>query len=318
MSESEALEFRRMSEAPLRARPDSQADPAGETGWYLERERRRRGLSHADVCDATGIHPHHLAALELGDLTSLPSRTETLHLLGVYAGHLGFDPAPLLRHYSGILPRPGIINRSQKGQPPKPFSSAKIIPFWAAFKLPPISRTGGAIASSLAAILLFGAVAWYAAPTPVPGAGTAAGVDPAQTATIDAPAPDASKVSVTETALAPQTGDGAADDMTAFISRQLSDPAAAKATAPSRVVLTAQGEVWLRVVDADGSVIMNGILKSGDRYAVPELKGVSVIARDGGLVTYSIDGKDQGRLGEPGEILVGKPITAAALMDSKG
>jgi len=38
-----------------------------------------------------------------------------------------------------------------------------------------------------------------------------------------------------------------------------------------------------------------------------------VIARDGGLLTYLIDGKERGILGTPGEILVGRPLDVKSL-----
>jgi hypothetical protein len=38
-----------------------------------------------------------------------------------------------------------------------------------------------------------------------------------------------------------------------------------------------------------------------------------VIARDGGVLAYEIDGKERGFLGTPGEILVGRPLDIATL-----
>ena len=46
----------------------------------------------------------------------------------------------------------------------------------------------------------------------------------------------------------------------------------------------------------------------GDTYQVPNREGLVVIARDGGLLSYIIDGKEKGILGTPGEILVGRSL----------
>ena len=43
----------------------------------------------------------------------------------------------------------------------------------------------------------------------------------------------------------------------------------------------------------------------------------SVIARDGGLLSYIIDGEEKGILGTPGEILVGRPLDIK-LLDGNG
>ena len=57
-----------------------------------------------------------------------------------------------------------------------------------------------------------------------------------------------------------------------------------------------------------GKVVMTQMLQRGDTYRVPDRDGLVVIARDGGLLSYVIDGKEKGVLGAPGEILTGKSI----------
>ena len=53
----------------------------------------------------------------------------------------------------------------------------------------------------------------------------------------------------------------------------------------------------------------------GDTYRVPNRDGLMVIARDGGLISYSIDGVDKGQLGNPGEILVGRSLDLRRLTE---
>ena len=49
-----------MFASAVRKRPDGRMDPAGEAGWFLQRERETRGLTLDEAGDATGIHPYHL------------------------------------------------------------------------------------------------------------------------------------------------------------------------------------------------------------------------------------------------------------------
>jgi cytoskeleton protein RodZ len=96
-------------------------------------------------------------------------------------------------------------------------------------------------------------------------------------------------------------------------------PAAAPAASngASRLVLRARAPVWVRIEDAQGDVVMTRMLMKGETYAVPDRQGLVVIARDGGLLSYVIDGQEKGILGPPGEILVGRPLDIKSL-DEQG
>ena len=59
-------------------------------------------------------------------------------------------------------------------------------------------------------------------------------------------------------------------------------------------------------------------LHKGDTYRVPNRDGLIVIARDGGLISYSVDGIDKGPLGDHGEILVGRPLDLTSLASRQG
>jgi cytoskeleton protein RodZ len=80
------------------------------------------------------------------------------------------------------------------------------------------------------------------------------------------------------------------------------------ANAESRLTLKAKAPVWVRIEDSNGNVVMTQMLMKGDTYRVPNRDGLVVIARDGGLLVYVIDGKEKGILGTPGEILVGRSL----------
>ena len=340
------------SEAHFREKPDGGVDPAGEAGWFLQREREQRGLSLEDAGEATGIHPYHIEAIEYGDMTRMPERLEALEMIGLYAQFLGFDPEPLVTHYAHFLPRPALAGEARHPANPGPLSSAKILRF---ARLPAMPKfnfrlnampggTGGVIASIAAAMFLFATVSYVMmrpsaedlataqqaqapASDPMPTASTGAGT--ADVAVADEPLPDAE---------APKSADAATDEsagtnldgLTALIESNVDPktgnlPGAKVASASdmaqtkdgrefgatnegARVILKAKAPVWVRIEDAQGNVVMTQMLMKGDTYRVPNRDGLVVIARDGGLLSYIIDGKEKGILGTPGEILVGRSL----------
>lgn len=168
-----------------RPKPDGIMDPAGEAGWFLMREREDRGLSVEQAGDEIGIHPYHLEAIELGNMTNMPSRAEALEMIAAYANYLNFEPEPLLHHYVSFLPAPQVAPRRHPANP-APLMSAKILAFGKFVKLPPIniklpsmaamtklpnmpSGNGGIVASVVAAFVLFSAVTWALVPSDGPG-----------------------------------------------------------------------------------------------------------------------------------------------------
>lgn len=117
------------------------------------------------------------------------------------------------------------------------------------------------------------------------------------------PAPKASGDQVASTSPAPATaGEGHVFGDTAT---------------PARLILKAKAPVWVRIEDGQGNVVMTQMLMKNDTYRVPDREGLVVIARDGGLLAYVIDGVEKGVLGPPGEILVGRSLDIKAL-DVKG
>jgi cytoskeleton protein RodZ len=143
-------------------------------------------------------------------------------------------------------------------------------------------------------------------------------------------AADVPPIPASETPLASEDPDA----MGAFIQEQIPEPIGkAKVKAPkqvasgesaagrvygadnsdARVVLKAKSSVWLRIEDAKGNVLITQMLNPGDTYRVPNKDGLIALSRDGGRISYMIDGKDMGQLGPSGKILVGENLDIAAL-----
>ncbi len=341
----------------FREKPDGSVNPAAEAGWFLQRERERLGLTLEEAGESTGIHPYHLEAFEIGDLTRMPNRADALNMVGYYAHFLGFDAEPLIHHYATILPKPQSASGKAHPANPGPLSSALILKFGSFPKLPKFDinlgsfpgGAGGAAASFLVAIMVFAGASWLMLDTgPItPAQQTAevvAPVTPPATPQIMAEQamPDAAPQGQQQAIAIPEaTQPEQLDGMTALIEQTIPDegagtpgkpvatqdvtasiepgqaapdkPAAGGGEQTSRLTLRAKGPVWVRIEDAAGNVVMTQMLMAGDTYQVPNREGLVVIARDGGLLAYMIDGKEKGILGPPGEILVGRSLDLKGL-----
>ncbi len=341
----------------FRPRPDGGIDPAGEAGWFLQREREERHLSLEDVSATVKIHQFHLEAIEQGDLTGLPPRADALEMIAVYAEFLGFDPDPLVFHFGQFLPKqpmPGHRAQSVKSlnNRPAPLSSAKILQFPLMERLRSVSRNmgaGGVVASCLGAIMLFGAGSWLVMPNGDTSNGDIQKVAAISTVS-EQPLPENNQISKDMASAADRSANGLTG-LDALIAKNTSSEQIHTASVPrkstaktagkvivvgeaitdqagerifgkenpnARLILKANANVWVRIEDAKGNVVMTRTLLAGDSYRVPNRKGLVVIARDGGLLSYSIDGAKKGNLGSKGEILVGRPLDLKKLNAKKG
>lgn len=336
----------------LRPKPDGQTDPAGEVGWFLQRERENRGLTLEDAGEATGIHPYHIEAIEFGDLTHMPPRLEATEMIAGYAQFLGFDVEPLIAHLLSFLPPPPVAPRMFHPASPPVLSSAKILSFGKMPRIPDLkirlaNYPGGIVASLFAAFLMVAGGTYMLAPShsgspvavqqiataePVPQVG-----DPMPTASTGA---DAANVQITDEPMpaAQPATTIAADDPDAlgsFIQQQIPAPKGAQKSAKpvqvqqvatandgrsfglenedSHIILKAKAPVWLRIEDTSGNVVMTQMLNTGDTYKVPNRPGLVALSRDGGRLAYLIDGKEAGVLGPPGQILIGEKLDVASL-----
>jgi cytoskeleton protein RodZ len=163
----------------FRQKPDGDIDPAGEAGWFLQRERERRGETLSRAAERCAIHQHHLEAIEMGDLTRLPARIDALRMIGAYGAYLGFDPQPLVLHYAQFLPKPN-RHSGARAAAPKPLGSATIISFPLAKCMRALTSGSGGIASVVVAFSLFGAAIWSLSQIGGPGGVQQSGVQEIQ------------------------------------------------------------------------------------------------------------------------------------------
>jgi len=73
-------------------------------------------------------------------------------------------------------------------------------------------------------------------------------------------------------------------------------------TAEARVVLRAVADSWVRVRDADGTLLLTRVLRPGEVYRAPNRAGVVLDTGNAGGLQVVLDGQPLRRLGEPGEV----------------
>jgi transcriptional regulator with XRE-family HTH domain len=314
------------SAEPRPSRPNK-ANPAAEVGWFLRRERERYNCSLEDAALATRINRRYLQAIEEGNLDVFPDLDDGLRYVTTYASFLGFEPAPLAQHYASV------IGRELPRTPAERAIQGRLA--GRGFSFPSI----GALRSNAMGMLAAEDGGCHVRAD----AGANVEGDPLTTASIPQSARDVRQQIDTLTAEdaktpAPQTAadeDGGLGGLTEFIQQNVSgtvrsEPVKAKPRASlqgqrifgaengeSRLMLQANAPVWVRIEDRQGNVILTKTMMTGDVYRVPDRKDLVVIARDGGALSYILDGKKQGTLGSPGEILVGRPLDLSELDRSK-
>ncbi|MGH2522530.1 MAG: helix-turn-helix domain-containing protein [Anaerolineales bacterium] len=285
-------------------------------GQRLRAAREGKGCSLEDVERITRIRARHLAALEADEFAALPSESHAKGFLRNYAEFLGLEAAPLLARYAEarskkLFPRlPS--GRPSKTQPP-PSDGNSLTP--KASPLPPPRPAPGATmgrapqvrsrrlrwlspdvwVAAIVTVLLVGLMLWGGEQML---AGSATATPPASAPGVTPSAALASGVTqilrtVTATA-------------TPFVEEAtptLDLPTPLASYIGVNLSVRAEQRAWVRVV-VDGAEAFAGLLAPGE---IKDFAGRDVIevVTGNGLGTRVIwNGRDQGTLGELGEVVV--------------
>lgn len=139
---------------------------------------------------------------------------------------------------------------------------------------------------------------------------------------IDGTAPEQTKApsdltKLIASALKGEAGDGTPKDAVTTIIPAGADLNGAITNQPERaaglVRLRARDNVWMRVEDRSGEVLISQTLARGETYEVPKGEGLVLIVRDAGALEYSVGSKPFATLGQPGQILVSHPLDAGRI-----
>lgn len=156
-----------------------------------------------------------------------------------------------------------------------------------------------------------------AAPAPAAATDVAAAEAPkppaevAAVAPADAPAPaDSGEMVVRPTRIpAPQAQDAQAQQQQAQIN--------VRQRGKGRIVLEANQKSWVQVSDGEGKVVFKKVLSPGERFFVPDQKGMTLVTSNAGGLDIIVDGAKAQSLGRSGEILRGVALNPDELKKRK-
>ncbi len=246
-------------------------------GDLLREAREAQGHTLEEVEKATRIRLKYLEALEAGDFAALPSRAQARGFLRNYAQFLGLEVEPILAQYNEAANRKSFLPLPA----PRPRPVDRPAPGRVRIRVPRLLSPDVLIAVvmilGLGALLLWGGSQLAAGLT-----ATATGTRIAQTTAPEAtatPTPlpaDASPTPPLPTPLPNYTG--------------------------VNVIVRAEQRAWLRVT-VDGAEAFTGLMRPGDSKEFTGQQVVEVVTGNGLGTRVIWNGRDQGTLGEIGEVV---------------
>ena len=80
-----------------------------------------------------------------------------------------------------------------------------------------------------------------------------------------------------------------------------------------RVMVVATQSAWVQVTDPSGNVLLKQVLRPGDRYVVPDERGLKLLTSNAGGIKLYVDGEQSAPVGQSGEIVRGVSLNPDAL-----
>ncbi len=257
--------------ASLEAAPVPSSAPAS-AGAMLRQMREAAGVDAGVLASAMKVSLSKLDALEHDRLEQLPDVTFARALASAICRAFGVDPAPVL----ALMPAPAAGLRapvSNVNEPFHPAGESGVAALSSAFSRPLLA---------VIAVLLLGAALLWLWPTwpirltePAPAAMPDASTDAAAPAAEPVPAePPAPAPAAAETA-APEPVSAAATPASAA-QVPASAPAAVATSSNAPLSLSASGESWVTVHDANDKPLINRALKAGESVTLDGALPLSV------------------------------------------
>lgn len=243
------------------------AAPGPSFGEELRKEREIRGISLAEIAEATKVSRRFLGAIENDDFATLPAPVFTRGFIREYARYLGLNAEEMVTRYSHFLDAQGRVPEDV----PVPLRSSD---------RPHVDASGrGSGRSALRTLLVFlglaalAAAGWFA----FTRFGPQAAVAPAES--------DPVPVSATPTA------------------EPTSTPAAQASLEPLSLKIRAVQDVWI-VLHADGQRVLSGTMRAGEEraFSAAEQFEFETVGNARG-VAVTLNGIELPPLGSDGQII---------------
>jgi cytoskeleton protein RodZ len=309
--------------------PQSGPRSAGDA---LRQQREALGLDLDDIAAALRIKPDYLAALEAGRPDLLPGPTYAIGFVRTYSDHLGLDGSEILRRFkaesAGLEAKTDLAFPMPLGERSIPGKSMLLLALilmlcgygtWYYLSTSERSRPER-VAEVPIALLPSPSADGVATPS---ARETTAEIQPATRAGagLQGPAPTGSDPgAIGEAVVAPPpTPSGKVPDLWATMSVPPPAPppvlvglapapqseaprAYGPADGPTRIVIRATSESWIKIRDGNQTVLLEGFLKTGETYRVPDRPGVSMRTGNAGGLDITVDGKPVPPIGGMGAV----------------
>src|SRR6516165_2804434 len=323
--------FRRLKTSFVEDLPDGKAAPPSgprSAGDLLRQQREALRLDLDDVAAALRIKPDYLASLEAGRPDLLPGPTYAIGFMRTYSDYISLDGGEILRRFksesTGLDAKPDLAFPMPLGERSIPGGGMLLVALilvlcgygtW--YYLSTVERSRpervAQVPSELLPLTSVQPASEATAPrnaetatetqlpvrsgtelgTPAPAgsepgpAGESVSAPPAPALAQAVPVPGAISVlppfpPPVLIGLAPTThGDGGAT---------------------VRIVIRATAESWIKIRDANQTVLREGFLKVGETYDVPDRPGVSMRTGNAGGLHITVDGKPVPPIGGMGAV----------------
>ena len=318
--------------------PDGEAASSSgprSAGDLLRQQREALRLDLDDVAAALRIKPDYLAALEAGRPDLLPGPTYAIGFVRTYSDYLGLDGGEILRRFkaesAGLDAKPDLAFPMPLGERSIPGGGMLLVALILVFcgygtwyYLSTVERSRPERVAELPNELLpLTSTQRTSEPATLPPAPAAAETQPpaASRAEFRMPTPTNSGLGSTgESVLAPPAAPPAQATALSTGASTLppAPPPVLIGLAPTtqgdgprddgvvggtvRIVIRATAESWIKIRDANQTVLREGFLKAGETYDVPDRPGVSMRTGNAGGLNITVDGKPVPPIGGMGAV----------------
>jgi cytoskeleton protein RodZ len=272
--------------------------PTPTTG-RLRQAREAAGLHIAVLATLLKVPVKKLEALEQGRYHELPDLTFARALASSACRHLKIDPAPVLAELPGMqlaaLTQMAIDDKPAYRVVDRGGLSTWSLPAWLA--KPPVWMAGGLLV--LAAVVYW----WPQVPAPLAEQPVAVLAPSAPLAAPVSPAPDTPAAPLAETPLVVSAQPVAPTDAPVPAATAVADAAVANAGVSAEAAadpvaggdllrIVGQGDSWLEVVDARGTVLLRRMLRAGEEHRFNTQPPYRVLLGNAGAAQVMVRGKE--------------------------
>jgi len=234
-------------------------------GQELRRERELRGISLKEIADSTKINLRFLRALEEDQFDILPEQFFTRGIIRTYANYLGLDEQNILNTYIESQQTQKFQEKSDADKKEEIFESPE-----SALKKKKISKLFTLIVLAIISLII---VMYFVLRKEKPHPPNTLKIQPAIQETQEKPI-----------ILPPITQEEQVAEQ-----QELS------------IEITVQQETWLEIY-ADQEMLDSGVKNQGDRLQFKALQEFLIHIGNAGGITYTINGQEGKKFGEPGTV----------------